>query len=29
LLAIAVQHEHKNWPEEGLRLTRFESFAEF
>jgi hypothetical protein len=29
LLVLAVEHEHKNWPEEGMRLARFESFAEF
>jgi hypothetical protein len=29
LLALAVEHEHKNWPEEGMRLARFESFTEF
>lgn len=29
LLAIAIEHEHKDWPEEGLRLMRFESAEEF
>lgn len=29
LLALAVEHEHKNWPEEGMRLARFKSFAGF
>jgi hypothetical protein len=29
LLALAIEHEHKNWPEEGMRLARFESTTEF
>ncbi len=29
LLALAIEHEHKDWPEEGLRLARFKSMTEF
>lgn len=29
LLALAIEHEHRDWPEEGLRLERFESATEF
>jgi hypothetical protein len=29
LLALAIEHEHKDWPEEGLRLSRFESSTKF
>lgn len=29
LLALAIEHEHKDWPEEGLRLAHFEGSAEF
>lgn len=29
LLALAIEHEHKDWPEEGLRLARFESSTDF
>ena len=29
LLALAIEHEHKDWPEEGMRLARFESSTEF
>ena len=29
LLALAIEHAHKDWPEEGLRLARFESSTEF
>ncbi len=29
LLALAIEHEHKDWPEEGLRLARFESSTKF
>lgn len=29
LLALAVEHEHKDWPEEGMRLARFESSTDF
>jgi hypothetical protein len=29
LLALAVEHEHKNWPEEGMRLARYQSWTEF
>ncbi len=29
LLALAIEHEHKDWPEEGMRLARFKSSAEF
>ena len=29
LLALAIEHEHKDWPEEGMRLSRFENSAEF
>jgi len=29
LLALAIEHEHKDWPEEGMRLTRLESTTEF
>ena len=29
LLALAIEHEHKDWPEEGLKLARFESSTEF
>jgi hypothetical protein len=29
LLSLAIEHEHKDWPEEGLRLDRLESPSEF
>lgn len=29
LLALAIEHAHKDWPEEGLKLARFESSTEF
>jgi hypothetical protein len=29
LLALAIEHEHNDWPEEGLRLAHFESSTEF
>jgi len=29
LLALAFEHEHKNWPEEGLRLVRYRSGSDF
>jgi len=29
LLFLAIEHEHQDWSEEGLRLTRFESTEEF
>lgn len=29
LLALAMEHEHKNWPDEGLRLSRFQGPADF
>jgi hypothetical protein len=29
LLALAIEHEHKDWPQEGVRLARFESSTEF
>jgi hypothetical protein len=29
LLALAIEHEHKDWPEEGMRLARFKSSTEF
>jgi len=29
LLALAVKHEHKNWPQEGIRLVRIEKSAYF
>ncbi len=29
LLALAMEHEHKDWPEEGLRLARYESSEDF
>lgn len=29
LLALAVEHQHADWPKEGLRLTRYETFADF
>jgi hypothetical protein len=29
LLSLAVEHAHKNWPEEGLRLVRFRKWADF
>jgi len=29
LLALAIEHEHKDWPDEGMRLERFESAKEF
>jgi hypothetical protein len=29
LLAMAIEHDHENWPEEGLKLTRFDGRAEF
>jgi hypothetical protein len=29
LLALAMEHEHKDWPDEGMRLARFESATEF
>jgi hypothetical protein len=29
LLALAIENEYKDWPEEGMRLARFESSTEF
>jgi hypothetical protein len=29
LLALAAEHEHKDWPQEGLRLVRFRQLANF
>lgn len=29
LLSVAVEHPHKNWTEEGMRLVRFHKFADF
>jgi hypothetical protein len=29
LLAIAVEHAHLNWPEEGMRLVRFQEWSDF
>lgn len=29
LLALAAEHKHKNWPEEGMRLARYKSVADF
>lgn len=29
LLALAIEHEHKDWPEEGMRLARFEGTTDF
>ncbi len=29
LLALSVQHEHSDWPKEGLRLVRFRAFTDF
>jgi len=29
MLALSIEHEHKDWPEEGLKLTHFESSTEF
>jgi hypothetical protein len=29
LLALAIEHEHKDWPEEGLRLAHFDGLTEF
>ena len=29
LLAIAIEHEHRDWPQEGMRLARFEGSTKF
>jgi hypothetical protein len=29
LLAVAVEHQHKNWQQEGIRLQRFQSWGDF
>lgn len=29
LLALAVEHSHKNWPEEGMKLMRLRRWADF
>jgi hypothetical protein len=29
LLSLSVEHAHKNWPEEGLKLVRFRKWADF
>jgi hypothetical protein len=29
LLAVTVEHEHKNWPQEGIRLVRIEKSEDF
>ena len=29
LLALSVGHQHVDWPKEGLRLVRFEEWADF
>jgi hypothetical protein len=29
LLALAIEHPHANWPQEGMRLVRFKKWADF
>jgi len=29
LLALAIEHSHPNWPQEGMRLVRFKKWADF
>lgn len=29
LLAVAIEHQHKNWQQEGMRLQRFQSWSDF
>jgi hypothetical protein len=29
LLALAVEHDHKDWPQEGMKLVRFRGWADF
>ena len=29
LLSLAVEHAHKNWTEEGMRLVRFHQWVDF
>lgn len=29
LLALAIEHAHPNWPQEGMKLTRFKTWAGF
>jgi len=29
LLALAIEHEHSNWPREGMKLTRFKAWTDF
>jgi hypothetical protein len=29
VIGTGVEHEHGNWPKEGLRLMRYEAFADF
>lgn len=29
LLGLAIEHEHPNWPKEGIRLTHFNNWADF
>jgi hypothetical protein len=29
LLGLAMEHSHVNWPEEGMKLTRFQQWADF
>ncbi len=29
LLSLAVEHAHKNWAEEGMKLVRFQKWADF
>jgi hypothetical protein len=29
LLALAIEHPHPNWPQEGMRLVRFKKWADF
>ena len=29
LLALAIEHPHTNWPQEGMRLVRFKKWADF
>jgi hypothetical protein len=29
LLALAIEHAHANWPEEGMKLARYKEWAEF
>jgi hypothetical protein len=29
LLALAIEHSHANWPQEGVKLVRFQKWADF